>query len=135
MKIDLNANETGFLTGLLSNIPVQASAPDALPTVVAIQSILSKINQARAAEAPALPPAAPAANSNAPAEAAAPKEGETMKPKSLLSKTPWMAIAAPIATLGTQLPAPWSYVCFAVSALCTIIYGVYHVQERNVKPK
>ena len=33
----------------------------------------------------------------------------------------WAAITGPIAALATQVPAPWSYWCYAAAAVTTIL--------------
>lgn len=48
-----------------------------------------------------------------------------------MAQTPWLAIGAPIGTLGTQIDKPASTLCFVIAAFATIIYGIYHVAERH----
>jgi hypothetical protein len=33
----------------------------------------------------------------------------------------WAALSVPLATLATQIPAPWSFYCYAGAALCGMV--------------
>lgn len=54
-----------------------------------------------------------------------------MSIRNFFATTPWLAIGAPLETLGTQLDKPYSTGCFVVGAFCIILGGMYHVNERR----